>query len=191
MIKTLQGLLDTFAGNSKPAVIIPQKTPLHVSYNDLYNQVQYLQDEFASLGINSCSRLLIVLPNSFQFVALFLAISCMRATSVPLNPALRQNEYTLRLDDLRPSAIIVPQGAFCERHAAVLAALVKGVTVIECHLSEGQIVVSCEYRGSSRLKITTMPERPAEQDVALISQTSGTTGRPKAVSATSLILFWG
>ncbi|CAD6568031.1 MAG: hypothetical protein ASARMPRED_001389 [Alectoria sarmentosa] len=166
-MKTLQDLLYTFAGNSSPAVIVPQKTPL--KYNDLYNQVQYLQGELASLNLNSGSCLSIVLPNSFEFVALFLAISCMRAVAVPLNPALKQDEYGFYLEDLESEIVFVPKGAFCERHAAVLAALDKGVTIIECCLNDGQIVLD---------------QPAAQQDVALILHTSGTTGRPKAVPLT-------
>ena len=179
-MKTLQDLLYTFAGNSSPAVIVPQKTPL--KYNDLYNQVQYLQGELASLNLNSGSCLSIVLPNSFEFVALFLAISCMRAVAVPLNPALKQDEYGFYLEDLESEIVFVPKGAFCERHAAVLAALDKGVTIIECCLNDGQIVLDRRYRRPSRLTIVKMPEPAAQQDVALILHTSGTTGRPKAVS---------
>ena len=179
-MKTLQDLLYTFAGNSSPAVIVPQKTPL--KYNDLYNQVQYLQGELASLNLNSGSCLSIVLPNSFEFVALFLAISCMRVVAVPLNPALKQDEYGFYLEDLESETVFVPKGAFWERHAAVLAALDKGVTIIECCLNDGQIVLDRRYRRPSRLTIVKMPEPPAQQDVALILHTSGTTGRPKAVS---------
>lgn len=179
-MKTLQDLLYTFAGNSNPAVMIPQTTPLN--YNDLYNQVQYLQSELASLDLNRGSCLSIVLPNSFVFVALFLAISCMRAVAVPLNPALKQDEYGFYLEDLESEVVFVPKGAFCERHAAVLAALDKGVTIIECCLNDVQIVLDRKYRRPLTLTIVKMPEPPAQQDVALILHTSGTTGRPKAVS---------
>ena len=182
-MKTLLDLLQTFAGNPNPAIIIPQKIPIIVSYNDLFNQVQYLQGELASLGLNSGSRLSIILPNSAEFIALFLAISCRRAVAIPLNPALKQGEYGFYLEDLSPDAITVPQGAFCERHAAVLAALEKGISIIEFYYSKGRIVFDCKYRGRSRLQAMTTPDPPAQQDVALILHTSGTTtGRPKAVS---------
>lgn len=98
-METLQDLLHTFAGNANPAIIIPQKIPVNVSYNDLYNQVQYLQGELASLGLSSGSRLSIILPNSAEFIALFIAISCMRAVAVPLNPALKQGEYGFYLEE--------------------------------------------------------------------------------------------
>ena len=106
----------------------------------------------------------------------------MRAVAVPLNPALKQDEYGFYLEDLESEVVFVPKGAFCERHAAVLAALDKGVTIIECCLNDVQIVLDRKYRRPLTLTIVKMPEPPAQQDVALILHTSGTTGRPKAVS---------
>ena len=184
-MKTLQDLVDTFSGNSGPAVIIPQDNPLNLSYNDLYNQIQCLQVELASLGLNTLSRVFIILPNSFEFIALFLAISCMRAIAVPLNPGLKQEEYASYLKDLNPSAVIVPEGTLRERHGVTLAALDKGTPIIECHTSKGQITLGSTYKASSGMEAMTMLDRPAEQDVALILYTSGTSGWPKIVSETT------
>ena len=182
---TLQDLADTFSHNRGPAVIIPQDDPLELSYDDLYNQIQCLQVELASLGLNTFSRVSIILPNSFEFIALLLAISCMRTIAVPLNPGLKQEEYASYLRDLNPSAIIVPKGALGESHGVTLAALDKGITIIECQTSKGQITLGCTYKASSGMESMTMLERPAEQDVALILYTSGTSGWPKIVSETS------
>ena len=184
-MKTLQDLVDTFPQNSCPAVIVPQDNPFKLSYNDLYDQIQCLQVELASLGFNTRSRVSIILPNSFEFVALFLAISCMRAIAVPLNPGLKQEEYAFYLKDLNPSAIIVPEGTLGERHGITLAALDKGTTIIECHTSKGQTTLGCTFKASSGMEAMTVLERPAEQDVALILYTSGTSGWPKIVSETT------
>ena len=185
-MKTLQDLMDTFSQNSGPAVIIPQDSPLKISYNDLYHQIQCLQVELASLGLNTLSRVSIILPNSFEFIALFLAISCMRAIAIPLNPGLKQEEYASCLKDLNPSAIIVPKGALGESHSVTLAALDKGTTIIECQTSNGQISLGCTYKVSSGMESMTMLERPAEQDVAMILYTSGTSEWPKIVSENDL-----
>ena len=181
-MKTLQDLVDTFSQNPGRAVIIPQDNPLKLSYNDLYDQIQCLQVELASLGLNTLSHVSIILPNSFEFVVLFLAISCIRAIAVPLNPGLKQEEYASYLEGLNPSAIIVPEGALGERHGVALAALNKGTTIIQCHTSKGQVTLDCTYKASSGMEAMTMLERPAEQDVALILYTSGTSGWPKTVS---------
>ena len=181
-MKTLQDLVDTFSQNSASAVIVPQGNPVKLSYNDLYNQIQCLQVELASLGLNALSRVSIILPNSFELIALFLAISCMRAIAVPLNPGLKQEEYASYLEDLNPSAIIVSEGTLGERHGVRLAALDNGTTIIECHTSKSQITLGCTYKASSGMEAITILERPAEQDVALILYTSGTSGWPKIVS---------
>lgn len=182
-MRTLQDLLDTFAGNSRPAITIPSKIALDLSYHTLFEQVAALKGELGSLGLSVGSRLSIILPNSFEFVALFLATTCMRATAIPQNPALKQGEYEYSLKLLDPALVIVAKGAVSERHAAVLAALDMGITIIECSFYECRTVLRCKYGGCSRIEATKMPERPAEQDVAVIMSTSGTTGRPKAVSA--------
>ena len=183
-MNTLQDLVDTFSQNQSPAVIIPQDNPLELSYNDLYNQIQCLQVELASLGLKTLSRISIIIPNSFEFIPLFLAISCMRAIAVPLNPGLKQEDYAFHLEDLDPSAIIVPERSVGERHGVTLAALDKGTNIIECHTSKGQITLSSTHKASSGMEAITMLERPAEQDVALILYTSGTSGLPKMVSQT-------
>ncbi len=182
-MENIQDLLHTFDKNPNPAIIIPQKTPITISYTTLYTQVQHLQDALASLiPLHIGSRLSIILPTSFEFVAVFLAIACLRAVVVPLNPALRRGEYAACIDELGLDAVIVPKGAACERHAAVLAALDKGVEVIECGFSEGRVDLDCSYKGDQRQEVRTVPGPPGEEDVALILQTSGTTGRAKAVS---------
>ena len=182
---TLQDLADTFSQNQDPAIIIPQDDPLKLSYNDLYDQIQCLQVELASLGLNTFSRVSIILPNSCEFIALFLAISCMRAIAIPLDPGLKQEEYASSLRGLNPSAIIVLKGALGENHGVTLAALDKGITIIECETRKGQIALGCTHKASSGNESMTMLERPAEQDVALILYTSGTSGWPKIVSETS------
>ncbi len=64
----------------------------------------------------------------------------------------------------------------------MLAALDKGVEIIECDFSEGRVDLDCSYKGYERQEARTVPGPPIEEDVALILQTRGTTGRAKAVS---------
>ncbi len=108
---------------------------------------------------------------------------------MPLNPALRRGEYAACIDELGLDAVIVPKGAASEQHAAVLAALDNGVEIIECGFSEGRVVLDGLYKGYERLAGRTVPGPPIEEDIALILQTSGTTGRAKAVSMRRAVLL--
>lgn len=55
--------------------------------------------------------------------------------AVPLNTLLKQDEYAFFLEELNTKAVIVPEGAFCGKHAAVRAALIKGVGIVNSILS--------------------------------------------------------
>lgn len=59
----------------------------------------------------------------------------MRATAVPLNTLLKQDEYAFFLEELNPEAVIVPEGAFCGKYAASRAALDEGVGIVNSTLS--------------------------------------------------------
>ena len=62
------------------------------------------------LGVGRNDRVAIVLPNSAEMAAAFVAIGC-GATTAPLNPAYRQEEFDFYLDDLNARALVVEQGS--------------------------------------------------------------------------------
>ena len=62
------------------------------------------------LGIGRSDRVAIVLPNGPEMATAFLCVASA-ATSAPLNPAYRQDEFEFYLEDLKAEALIVEAGS--------------------------------------------------------------------------------
>ena len=69
----------------------------------------------------------IVLPNGPEMAAAFIAIGS-GATTAPLNPAYRQEEFEFYMEDLNARALVVEKGS---ASPAVAAAKAKGVRILE------------------------------------------------------------
>ncbi|HEV7263851.1 MAG TPA: acyl--CoA ligase [Falsiroseomonas sp.] len=128
-------------------------------------------------GIGRGDRVAMVLPNGPEMAAAFVTVAC-GATTAPLNPGYRQEEFAFYIEDLRAKALLVAKGVETPARAA---AAELGVPVIE--------VVPGEAAGDFTLEGGTAgtaahPGTAQEDDVALVLHTSGTTARPKIVPLT-------
>lgn len=130
------------------------------------------------LGIGRGDRVALVLPNGPEMATAFVTVACA-ATTAPLNPAYRGEEFDFYLSDLKARALVILEGL--ESPARAVAAA-RGIPIIE---------LVPDASGPAGL-FTLKPERPlpgtparagfAEaEDVALVLHTSGTTARPKIV----------
>jgi acyl-CoA synthetase (AMP-forming)/AMP-acid ligase II len=109
--------------------------------------------------------------------ACFVATACA-ATTAPLNPAYRRDEFDFYLSDLNARALVIQQGM--DSPAREVAAE-RGIPIIE-------LVPEPVSAGAFTLHApTSMSGPPAQagapegEDVALVLHTSGTTSRPKIV----------
>ncbi|WP_257462766.1 acyl--CoA ligase [Archangium lipolyticum] len=131
-----------------------------------------------ALGIGRGDRVALVLPNGPEMATAFVTIAC-GATTAPLNPAYRAEEFEFYLSDLNARALVIQQGM--ESPARAVAAA-RGIPIIE---------LVPDASGPAGV-FTLKPERPLSgtparagfagaEDVALVLHTSGTTSRPKIV----------
>jgi acyl-CoA synthetase (AMP-forming)/AMP-acid ligase II len=169
--RTLKGLI---ASGHDDAVAIAAHGVPPLSYGALRALIDRTQRSLNELGIGHGDRVAIVLPNGPEMAAAFLCVASA-ATSAPLNPAYRQDEFEFYLEDLKAKALIVEAAS---QSPALRAAEKLGVAVITLTPQAG----AGAFRLSGSSTGAAARPGPAEpQDVALILHTSGTTSRPKIV----------
>lgn len=174
--RTMEALLqrgdDATPAIRAPAIQPPGRPPLaHGALRAL------ARDTVAALnarGIGRGDRVAIVLPNGPEMATAFLGIAA-GASTAPLNPAYRAEEFSFYLEDLKAKAIVLQRGV--ETPARAVAEEL-GVPILE--------LVPGEAAGSFTLEggvpgTAARPGMAQEEDEALVLHTSGTTARPKIV----------
>ncbi len=171
MNATLNALLASGAAGA-PAIRAPGRPAL--SYAGLRDLAAATIARLNGIGIGRNDRVAIVLPNGPEMAAAFIAIGA-GATTAPLNPAYRADEFNFYLTDLKAKALVVQKGVATE--ARDVAAKL-GVTVLE--LVPGDHAGSFTLEGGSPAQAA-QPGAAEAGDIALVLHTSGTTARPKIV----------
>ena len=171
--RTLRGLIAS--GRDEAAAIAAHGAP-PLSYAGLRVLIDRTQRSLNELGIGRGDRVAIVLPNGPEMATAFLCVASA-ATSAPLNPAYRQDEFEFYLEDLKAKALILEAGS---ESAALRAAEKLGVAVITL-TPEPQAGAGAFRLSGSSTEAAARPGPTEPQDIALILHTSGTTSRPKIV----------
>lgn len=161
----------------RPAVMAPERPPLtHQGLRDLAERTVAALN---AIGIGRGDRVAMVLPNGPEMAAGFVAIAC-GATTAPLNPAYRAEEFEFYLTDLKAKALVVAEGMDT---TAREVALKLGVPVLEAVPDGAAGAGAFTLRGGTPGRAAS-PGLAGEDDVALVLHTSGTTARPKIVPLT-------
>jgi acyl-CoA synthetase (AMP-forming)/AMP-acid ligase II len=130
-----------------------------------------------AMGIGRNDRVAIVLPNGPEMAAAFLAIGA-GATTAPLNPAYRADEFEFYLTDLKAKALVVQAG---EDSPARAVAAKLGVPVVELAPDRTAGAGSFALAGGALKGTPAQGGFAGAEDIALVLHTSGTTSRPKIV----------
>jgi oxalate---CoA ligase len=179
---TLPGLLETWAGRQpgSPAIMdLGGRPPL--SYRGLYDHLLRTASALRRLGVGRNDRVAIVLPSGPEMATAFLSVSAC-ATSAPLNPAYRAEEFDFYFSDLKAKALLVEAG--CASVAADVAR-VRSIPVIELRSDASAPAGSFAIDSGAASAV----EFAAHNDVAMVLHTSGTTSRPKIVPLTQANLM--
>lgn len=144
-----------------------------MTYGQLGTLTQSVRRSLRNAGVGAQDRVAIVLPNGPEMAAAFVTVA-QSATTAPLNPAYKEDEFAFYLDDLKARAIIVEAGYDGPARAAAKR---FGLRVIELTATDpaGAFTLSTDATGTAE------DSSPTADDVALILHTSGTTSRPKIV----------
>ncbi len=172
MHTTMNALLAAHDGHL-PAIGAPGRAWLN--YDGLRTLTADVALALHGMGIGRGDRVAIVLPNGPEMATAFVTVAQV-ATTAPLNPAYREEEYEFYLSDLKAKALLVADGY---DGPALAAATKAGMAVIRLSVPEGApagaFTLSSDQTGAADA------EAPQADDVALILHTSGTTSRPKIV----------
>jgi acyl-CoA synthetase (AMP-forming)/AMP-acid ligase II len=148
-----------------------------LSYGGLRDLSAEVSASLRGFGIGPQDRVGIVLPNGPEMAAAFVSIA-QAATTAPLNPAYREDEYAFYLEDLGAKAIVLADG---ETGPALAAAEKLGLMVLRACVAEGAPAGVFTLSADGVTRAALPASDPADDDVALILHTSGTTSRPKIV----------
>ena len=171
-------LLDVGA-DAAIAIGAPEGVP-PLRYRDLRALARRTVDRLNGLGVGREERVAIVLPNGPEMAAAFACIAA-GATTAPLNPAYRADEFEFYLRDLRARALVVQAGV--DSPAREVARRLS-VPILELRPRPG------EGAGTFTLEPLDPARAPGAaarggfgggDDTALVLHTSGTTSRPKIV----------
>ncbi|MEL7106578.1 MAG: acyl--CoA ligase [Pseudomonadota bacterium] len=171
METTLKSLMASHAGDL-PAIGAPGRSWL--SYGGLRDLAGEVAAHLHAMGIDARDRVAIVLPNGPEMATAFVTVA-QSATTAPLNPAYREDEYAFYLEDLKAKALLIAEG---DDGPAYSAAVKLGMSVIQLAVPDG---APAGYFTLSSDRVGEASRAPEADDFALILHTSGTTSRPKIV----------
>jgi oxalate---CoA ligase len=169
-------LKDLLASGRDDAVAIAAHEARPLTYEGLRVLIERTCATLNDLGIGLGDRVAIVLPNGPEMATAFLSVASA-ATSAPLNPAYKQDEFEFYLEDLKAKALIVETGS---ESPALRAAEKLGVALLTLS-PDRQVGAGAFELSGSPLGAAIRPGPVKPDDVALILHTSGTTSRPKIV----------
>jgi len=150
-----------------------------LTYDGLRKQLSATVAALNGFGIGRNDRVAIVLPNGPEMATAFVSIACC-ATTAPLNPAYKRDEFEFYLTDLGASALVVEEGS---DSAAVDAARARNVRILDLctDAAAASGVFSLRPRDAGDTAQSAHGGLADADDVALVLHTSGTTSRPKIV----------
>jgi acyl-CoA synthetase (AMP-forming)/AMP-acid ligase II len=144
-----------------------------LTYAGLRGMATSVRQSLRKFGIGAQDRVAIVLANGSDMASAFVTIA-QAATTAPLNPSYREDEFAFYLEDLGAKAIVLkndydgPARQAAEKLGLIVLNLIPTSRAGEFTLAGPDAN-------------TAQDVTPTEDDVALILHTSGTTSRPKIV----------
>ncbi|MCK6371769.1 MAG: acyl--CoA ligase [Gammaproteobacteria bacterium] len=172
---TILELLARGAGQA-PAIGAPGRRPL--DYDGLRALSARTVAALNGFGIGRNDPVAIVLPNGPEMATAFVAIAA-GATTAPLNPAYREEEFDFYLGDLQARLLVLAEGA---EGPALAVARRRGIPV--ARLAFDPAAPAGEFTLSAGVGRAAAGGSAGGDDIAIVLHTSGTTSRPKIVPLT-------
>jgi benzoate-CoA ligase family protein len=155
--------------------------PSQVSYAELAALANRVGNALREQGVSRGDRVLIVLPDSAEFVASFFGSAKIGAVAVPVNPYARSTDFIHYIENSEPRAAIV--------HAEALEAFLPAsgerpqmpiVVVGEGRIETHKVACAMWRDWIERAADALAPAETSSRDSAFMLYTSGSGGPPKA-----------
>jgi long-chain acyl-CoA synthetase len=151
-----------------------------LTYHELNRRVNQATHALAELGLRLGERLTILSDNSARYLETYLAAAKLGASVTPLNTRLSDPELGYIVNDSEAVAIVAGDG-----YEARAAALLSSVPALRFGVSlDNDLAGFTSYEQALAYAPESEPNpahEPAEDDLAVLMYTGGTTGAPKGV----------
>ena len=173
-----QTILELLENSDDNAVALSAPGRTDLTFGAISAQIFKSGKLLSSLNVGRNDRVAIVLPNGPEMASAFVSVGAW-ATTAPLNPNYKADEYEFYLSDLNAKLLIVREGV--DSPSREVAAKL-GLQVVELTVADGAAAGEFDLKG---VEMASLPPTPAtKDDIALVLHTSGTTSRPKIVPLT-------
>jgi fatty-acyl-CoA synthase len=164
-----------------------------VTYTSLRRDAYNIAVRLGDMGIGYGDRVAVLLPNCYEFIALYFGITLSGATVVPINNRVVEKELAGILTDAAPVALFLnakirnsDYGSIVRKLAPELPSL--RYSIMDEPVDDDRFLLDSEFFGhlpdlDERIATFKNPD-VGEGDVALLAYTSGTTSHPKGVMIT-------
>lgn len=176
--KTVLDLLKAVQNPVAVALSAPDRPDL--TYKGLLDLIERSVASLNDLGIGRNDRVAIVLANGPEMASAFMAFAAA-ATTAPLNPNYRADEYRFYLEDLNAKVLVVEEDS---TSPSIEVAIDLGIPVIRLHVGDAMAAGEFDIVAGEGATTGGAPASGGlaqADDVGLMLHTSGTTSRPKLV----------
>lgn len=164
--------IDRHAG--RDAILSPNRRAL--TYKDLGEQIEAVAQALAAAGLSRGRRVAVALPHGAEFAVAVLA-TCCAVTCAPLNDQLTEEALVGLLAAMRIEALIVMADLETNATRAARRLSIPRIELLAAPgVTAGAFELAAQYE-----RPAVAAEPPGLGDIALLTHTSGTTGRPKVM----------
>ena len=155
--------------------------PDRVTYGELAALANRVGNALRAQGVAAGDRVLIVLPDSAEFIAAFFGAAKIGALAVPLNPFARAADYIHYIENSEPCVAIVHSTALAEFLPASSERPQMPIVVAGDEAAATSGVACAHWREwTNSASDTLIAANTLSSDSAFMLYTSGSGGRPKA-----------
>ncbi len=155
--------------------------PGRVTYGELSALANRAGNALRSNGVSRRDRVLIVLPDSAEFVAAFFGAAKIGAVAVPVNPFARSSDYIHYLENSEPRAAIIHSNALAEFLQASSGRLQIPIVIVgEEKMDSNGVACAMWNSWTAAASEHLAAANTSPHDPAFMLYTSGSGGTPKA-----------